>query len=270
MDKSKINMHKRMAMGMKPKKMAMGAMALGALGAMAAKKMMGKKSGSTDKIKGGMGKMLAGLAMKKKKQLAMGKMGGGIMKRYSKGGGADSGRIGEMKSRVTVGADRVRRMNKKRKEKLKAPDRKPMKPAAKGRMGDPAQRITGARPNRPINPSNPGFPFRPKPRIPGFPRPRPRTMMGGGVAEAARRVRASEMKKGGLKPVDKEKNPGLAKLPTRVRNKMGYMKRGGKANTRRMNRLEELGRVDAEKAKTRKGARNLRSEKRRIVRELKK
>ena len=48
------------------------------------------------------------------------------------------------------------------------------------------------------------------------------------------------------------------------------MKRGGKANTRRMNRLEELGRVDAEKAKTKKGARNLRSEKRRIIRELKK
>ena len=39
-----------------------------------------------------------------------------------------------------------------------------------------------------------------------------------------------EMKKGGkaLKPVDKEKNPGLAKLPTHVRNKMGYMKDGGK------------------------------------------
>ena len=150
MDKSKINMHKRMAMGMKaggmkPKKMAMGAMALGALGAMAAKKMMGKKSSSTDKMKGGMGKMLAGLAMKKKKQLAMGKMGGGMMDRYKKGG-----------------------MSKKK-------------------------------------------------------------MMGGGVAEAARRVRASEMKKGGLKAVDKEKNPGLAKLPTRVRNKMGYMKRGGKA-----------------------------------------
>jgi len=258
MDKSKINMHKRMAMGMKPKKMAMGAMALGALGAMAAKKMMGKKSGSTDKMKSGMGGALAGLAMKKKKELAMGKMGGGMMKRYSKGGGADSGRVGEMKSRVTVGADKLRRMGKKRK-KLRAPDRGPMKPLAKGRMGDPAKRITGARPNRPINPSNPGFP-----------RPRPRTMMGGGVAEAARRVRASEMKKGGLKAVDKEKNPGLAKLPTRVRNKMGYMKRGGKANTRRMNRLEELGRVDAEKARTKKGARNLRSEKRRIVRELKK
>ena len=39
-------------------------------------------------------------------------------------------------------------------------------------------------------------------------------------------------------------------------------------NTRRMNRLEELGRVDAEKAFTKKGARNLRDEKKRIVREL--
>ena len=37
------------------------------------------------------------------------------------------------------------------------------------------------------------------------------------------------MKKGGsaLKPVDKQKNPGLAKLPTQVRNKMGYMRSGG-------------------------------------------
>ena len=40
-------------------------------------------------------------------------------------------------------------------------------------------------------------------------------------------------------------------------------------NSRRMNRLEELGRVDAEKAFTKKGARNLRDEKKRIVRELK-
>ena len=40
-------------------------------------------------------------------------------------------------------------------------------------------------------------------------------------------------------------------------------------NTRRMNRLEELGRVDAEKAYTKKGKRNLRDEKKRIVKELK-
>ena len=31
-----------------------------------------------------------------------------------------------------------------------------------------------------------------------------------------------------MKPVDKSKNPGLAKLPTQVRNKMGYMKKGGR------------------------------------------
>mgnify|MGYP005829200999 CR=1 FL=1 len=42
------------------------------------------------------------------------------------------------------------------------------------------------------------------------------------------------------------------------------------ANTRRENRLEELGRVDAERAFTSKGKRNLRDEKRRIVGELKK
>jgi hypothetical protein len=48
--------------------------------------------------------------------------------------------------------------------------------------------------------------------------------------EKKRIVRELNKKKdgGSLKPVDKEKNPGLAKLPTKVRNKMGYMKDGGK------------------------------------------
>jgi hypothetical protein len=37
-------------------------------------------------------------------------------------------------------------------------------------------------------------------------------------------------KKGGMmKPVDMKKNPGVAKLPTAVRNKMGFMKEGGMA-----------------------------------------
>ena len=37
-----------------------------------------------------------------------------------------------------------------------------------------------------------------------------------------------ELKDGGsLKPVNKEKNPGLSKLRTEVRNKMGFMKKGG-------------------------------------------
>ena len=33
---------------------------------------------------------------------------------------------------------------------------------------------------------------------------------------------------GSLKSVDVDKNPGLAKLPTSVRNKMGFAKAGGK------------------------------------------
>lgn len=33
----------------------------------------------------------------------------------------------------------------------------------------------------------------------------------------------------GLKPVDPSKNPGMTKLPEEVRNKMGYMKKGGMA-----------------------------------------
>jgi len=45
-------------------------------------------------------------------------------------------------------------------------------------------------------------------------------------------VKTKKAKDGGmmnkrLKPVDKSKNPGLSKLPTGVRNKMGYMKKGG-------------------------------------------
>jgi hypothetical protein len=38
-------------------------------------------------------------------------------------------------------------------------------------------------------------------------------------------------KEGGImKAVDSKKNPGLAKLPTEARNKMGYMKKGGMAH----------------------------------------
>lgn len=40
-------------------------------------------------------------------------------------------------------------------------------------------------------------------------------------------------------------------------------------NTPRMNRLEELGRVDSEKAKTAKGKQNLAAEKKRIIGEMK-
>jgi len=43
--------------------------------------------------------------------------------------------------------------------------------------------------------------------------------------------KGKKFKEGGtMKSVDMEKNPGMAKLPTDVRNKMGYMKKGGMAS----------------------------------------
>ena len=60
-------------------------------------------------------------------------------------------------------------------------------------------------------------------------------------------------------------------MPNRRFNKQvpghGY-RSGGQVNTSRENRLEELGRVDAERADTRSGRRNLGAEKRRIVKQL--
>ena len=60
-------------------------------------------------------------------------------------------------------------------------------------------------------------------------------------------------------------------MPNKRFNKQvpGYgYQRGGRVNTSRENRLEELGRVDAEGARTPRGRANLSDEKRRIVREL--
>jgi len=57
---------------------------------------------------------------------------------------------------------------------------------------------------------------------------------GGGVMKKRMKkggdVDKMKKKKKGKKKVDAKKNPGLAKLPKNVRNKMGYMKRGGKVN----------------------------------------
>ena len=71
---------------------------------------------------------------------------------------------------------------------------------------------------------------------------------------------------------EKTKGEEINERLIKAQKEMPGLKKGGrvkKKNTRRMNRLEELGRVDAEKAYTKKGKRNLKSEKKRIVRELK-
>ena len=75
-------------------------------------------------------------------------------------------------------------------------------------------------------------------------------------------------------------NPAFAKkagVPQSVGKEFSNADKGRKfkeggdtmANTSRMNRLEELGRVNAEKASTAKGKRNLMDEKKRIVGEMK-
>jgi len=75
-------------------------------------------------------------------------------------------------------------------------------------------------------------------------------------------------------PVHKEKMNKIRSETSKDIHEMGKkydrpkFRKGGHVNTSRENRLEELGRVDAEKAWTKKGRRNLKDEKKRIVKEL--
>ena len=80
-------------------------------------------------------------------------------------------------------------------------------------------------------------------------------MMGGGMAMADR---------AGTRAMDPRM--AMAMDARRRQAAMGGMKKGGSVK----NELEELGRVDAEKAYTKKGKRNLKSEKKRVVNEIKK
>ncbi len=61
------------------------------------------------------------------------KMGGCMMKKYSKGGGADSGRIGEMKSRIGVAMNKVKRLRSM--DRLTDRDIEKAKSLVKGKMG---------------------------------------------------------------------------------------------------------------------------------------
>jgi len=51
-----------------------------------------------------------------------------------------------------------------------------------------------------------------------------------------------------MKPVDANENPGLAKLPTEVRNKMGYMKKGGNVKHLDIAKDKPMMKAEAEKA----------------------
>jgi len=79
------------------------------------------------------------------------------------------------------------------------------------------------------------------------------------MEDQRRRAAAGGMKKGGK--LKRKKHMDESGQPKKL-------KRGG--NTSRMNNLEELGRVDAEKGYTKKGKKNLKSEKKRLVSQIKK
>ena len=103
----------------------------------------------------------------------------------------------------------------------------------------------------------------------GGPRVRVKRKTGGQVMKKAGGGKMSHV---GLYPAE-EARSGTMSEKKRAKHmghggKIKKYKHGGKVNTSRENRLEELGRVDAEKAHTKKGKRNLRQEKKRIVREL--
>ena len=69
-----------------------------------------------------------------------------------------------------------------------------------------------------------------------------------------------------LKPIDKSKNPGLAKLPTDVRNKMGYMKDGGSVSKAKGKDIQ-VKEVDAMIAQLRNKSKGMSSEALRTLKE---
>ena len=154
-------------------------------------------------------------------------------KNLNKGGGADSGRMGEIKSKLAVAGMKAKDVMGKSPRGLTQEQIDKLKKLLKreGNFMKPLRELKG--PAKPLRRNlNKGggadYMNTVKPRKRGNPPVLPKTKrekrMGGGSMMMQRPM----MNKGGsLKPVDKEKNPGLAKLPTKVRNKMGYMKKGG-------------------------------------------
>ena len=90
-----------------------------------------------------------------------------------------------------------------------------------------------------------------------------RTAKTGG--QVMKKAAGGKMSHVGLYPAEEARSGTMSE-----KKRAKHMKHGGEVhrNTSRENRLEELGRVDAEKAHTRKGKHNLKAEKKRIVHEL--
>jgi len=154
--------------------------------------------------------------------------------------------------------------------------------AVGGRAADPRRKLGPSRPKT-GRPSIPEFPRKPSPGPKGGPRklkPFDNTDKTDRKKIISDKIRRNKIKDrldklkekmkagpigGGLNP-DKLKK-SIKNLKDQMASRQGKAD-GGRMNTSRMNRLEELGRVDSEKAYTSKGKRNLKDEKKRIVKEV--
>jgi hypothetical protein len=194
-------------------------------------------------------------------------------KNLNKGGGADTGKIGEIKSKLATIGNPFKRI-KTPKPKLKAPKRKPMKPLKKIKVFDKEtnknifinrnelmKNLDRYNPSTGTERLSEGDIKRAKKLI-NMKKGGRAKMMGGGmmgrrfgmkegtppkrtrpgqnpkgknvpILERAPKELPTKRKKmmggGSLKAVDPKTQKGLSKLPTEVRNKMGYMKKGGRA-----------------------------------------
>jgi len=147
----------------------------------------------------------------------------GTKKNFNKGGGADSGRMGEIKSKVTLLGDKFRKMSEKIKDKkIKVFDKETNKNIFINR-NELMKNLDRYNPATGTERLSEGDIKRAKKAL-NMKKGGRAKMMGGGMMG-----RRFGMKEGSLKPVDPKTQKGLSKLPTEVRNKMGYMKKGGRA-----------------------------------------
>ena len=153
------------------------------------------------KAGGRTGKMGGGMMMKR----PMMKKGGSFMSASStdkrkisgRGGGADSGKAGEARSKAGVQEVRIKKGIKKGIKRIK--DIVTLKPFHKAAEKAYKKSLAEGKTNR-------------------------------GTAEDTKNMRVRRKMGGSLKPVNPQTQKGLSKLPTEVRNKMGYMKKGGKVH----------------------------------------
>jgi len=142
------------------------------------------------------------------------KMGGAIKKKYQVGGKVNNGRKGlDPKMSIDTfkkgtGTGKDMRMSP---SKIQVGTTKPMTPAEKAKRMEDFMKLS------------------PKKKMGGAKKyQKGGAIIASPISGPRRKVAGSNMAKGGsLKMVNPSANPGLAKLPTPVRNKMGYMKKGG-------------------------------------------